>query len=737
MPLPVLLLLLATLLPLISFAVLVFVGKRMGTPLAGYVGTAMIAGSFAVSLLSMALWLSPREFQDPVHHRQIQVGAGQNPVNMPIRWLPVGESSGVEQDHPGFLDVGIYIDSLTIVMFVMITTVGTLVHVFSLGYMHEDPRYSRFFAYLALFCFAMLALVIAGTLLQIFVFWELVGLGSYLLIGFWYEKKSAANAATKAFVINRIGDFGFLIGFGILFYHVGNATLPNVWGILGSAAAGHPVPLAVGGTFSVGLLTVMGIALFFGAIGKSAQFPLHVWLPDAMEGPTPASALIHAATMVAAGVYLIGRLFPILTPDARLFIAIIGLTTLTLSALIAIVQTDIKRVLAYSTISQLGYMMLAMGVGSWVGGLFHLITHAFFKSLLFLATGSVIYAAHHEQELAHLGGLMKKIPVTAITFAVAVLAMAGAPPFSGYYSKEMILRHAGAFAQLLTGSGGSHLYWIFFVVPAAMAYVTAFYLMRIWMLTFWGKPRDQQLHERATEAPIMYVPLIVLALLSILGGRALGVKELLKNSIKESTAYVQADHPDFNAFSQSWAADLPTDTEDLPTPVPSPALSAQERGDHLTAPFTSFAFYAFVGGIALAFALYCRGFVTASKMLTLAPLRWLHRWLVDEMYFNELYFAVFAAVTMAFSYFAAFFDRVVVDGIVRLSAAVVRRASSLIGWNDDHVADGAVAGMAALVSDVGVAVRASESGRIRMYVTALMLAVILGLAGAIVMVLSH
>ena len=737
MPLPILLLLVAALLPLISFAVLVFLGKRMGTPLAGYFGTAMIAGSFAASLLAMALWLSPHTFLDPVHHRQIQVGAGQNPVNIPLRWLPVGEDAGVQQDHPGFLDVGIYVDSLTIVMFVMITTVSTLVHVFSVGYMQEDPRFGRFFTYLALFVFAMLALVIAGTLLQIFIFWELVGLGSYLLIGFWYEKKSAANAAIKAFVINRIGDCGFVIGFGILFYHLGNATLPNLWGLLGSGATGRSVILPDGAIFSAGLLSIMGVALFFGAIGKSAQFPLHVWLPDAMEGPTPASALIHAATMVAAGVYLVGRLFPILTPDARLFIAIIGLVTLTISALIAIVQTDIKRVLAYSTLSQLGYMMLAMGVGSWVGGFFHLITHAFFKSLLFLATGSVIYAANHEQELPHFGGLVRKIPVTALTFGVAVLAMAGAPPLSGYYSKEMILRHAGAFADLLSGMGKSHLYWIFFIVPTVVAYITAFYLMRCWMLIFWGKPRDQQLYDRAREIPILYVPLIVLALLSIVGGRALGVKELLKNSLRESASYVQADHSDYPGYNQAWAADLPTDNEEVPSPSPSPALSAQEHGDHLTAPLTSIAFYAFVGGIALAFLLYRNGFSMANRLLAFAPLRVLHTWLAAGMYFNELYFAVFAAVVMAFSYFAAFFDRMVVDGIVRLATTAVRGGSFLIGWNDDHVVDGAVSGAATMVCDIGVAVRAPQNGRIRLYVTALMVAVIVGLAGAIVMVLSR
>src|SRR5207237_4525220 len=341
---------------------------------------------------------------------------------------------------------------------------STAVHIFLVGYRAEDKRFARFFTYLSLFGFSMLGLVLGGTALQLFIFWELVGLCSYLLIGFWYEKKSASNAAIKAFVSNRVGDFGFLIGFGIVFYHLGNVTLPKMWQILGTAGSGQAIALPGGITFSAGLLTIMGIGLFFGAVGKSAQFPLHVWLPDAMEGPTPVSALIHAATMVAAGVYLVGRIFPILTPDARLFIAIIGLTTLTMAALIAIAQSDIKKILAYSTLSQLGYMIMAMGVGSWVGGLFHLITHAFFKALLFLGSGSVIYAAHHEQELPQYGGLIRKIPVTGVTFLIACFAIAGFGifgwGFSGFYSKDLILHHAAVFGYHAEHEVGGRAIWL-------------------------------------------------------------------------------------------------------------------------------------------------------------------------------------------------------------------------------------------------------------------------------------
>ena len=288
------------------------------------------------------------------------------------------------------------------------------------------------------------------------------------------------------------------------------------------------------------MLTAMGIGLFFGAVGKSAQFPLHVWLPDAMEGPTPVSALIHAATMVAAGVYLVGRIFPILTPDAKLFIAIIGCTTLTMAALIAIAQTDIKKVLAYSTLSQLGYMIMAIGLGSYIGGLFHLITHAFFKALLFLGSGSVIHAAHHEQELPQYGGLIRKIPITGITFGIAVLAIAGTPFLSGFFSKDLILAHAGAFATIATRSGGSHWYWLFFILPGAIAFITPFYMTRCWMLTFWGKPRNQHLYDHAHETPIPYAPLVVLAILRRHRREIhpqFAASELIKASITENESF--------------------------------------------------------------------------------------------------------------------------------------------------------------------------------------------------------
>ena len=744
MPTPALLLVIATLLPLASFVLLVFLGKRMGTPLAGIVATIAIGGSFVFSIVAMMLWLNVSDGDT--------VGAGKMPINLTWKWIPTG--GGINQDHPGFLDLGVYVDSLTVVMFAMVTLVSTLVHVFSIGYMREDKRFPRFFTYLGLFCFSMLGLVIGGTTLQLFIFWELVGLCSYLLIGFWYEKKAASNAAIKAFVTNRIGDFGFLIGFGILFYHLGNVTLPHMWVALGAAGSGQAITLPGGVVFSAGLLTIMGIGLFFGAIGKSAQFPLHVWLPDAMEGPTPVSALIHAATMVAAGVYLCGRIFPILTPDAKLFIAIIGCTTLTMAALIAIAQSDIKKVLAYSTVSQLGYMILAMGIGSWMGALFHLITHAFFKALLFLGSGSVIHAAHHEQELPQYGGLIRKIPVTGITFAIAVLAIAGTPFISGYYSKDTIIAQAGAFVSLATAQGRSPFYWLLFVLPVAMAYVTAFYMTRCWTLTFAGKPRNQHLYDHAHESPVMWWPLIILAGFSILGGY-IGIQLMLRNAIHETANYCQSidpSHREFTGFNTAWQNPLPgefgLDTDRTtettgdgagahaeiakPAEAASAAEHAFERGEQLA----HWVFPAFIVGIGLGLVIYLRGYAIADRLHAITPLRWIHTWLYRKMYFDELYFAVFVAITMALARLSGAFDKYVIDGLVNLVGWAVKQLAFGAGLNDRYIVDGAVNGAADLAQGLGAVVRTPQTGRIRMYVIVLMIAVTLSLATAIFVVLA-
>jgi proton-translocating NADH-quinone oxidoreductase chain L len=758
LPTPALFLVIATLLPLVGFAVLVFWGRRMGNPFAGYVGTALMALSFICAMLAMIAWYQNGAYQGE------KWGFGLGPINIPIKWIPVG--AGIGQAHPGFLDLGIYLDSLTIAMFAMVTLVSTLIFLFSIGYMHEDVRFARFFTYLCLFDFSMLGLLLAGTLLQLFIFWELVGLCSYLLIGFWYEKTSASTAAIKAFVTNRVGDFGFLIGFGILFYHLGNVTLPSMWIALGDAGLVDGVHktlilLPGGATFGAGALTAMGIGLFFGAVAKSAQFPLHVWLPDAMEGPTPVSALIHAATMVAAGVYLVARIFPVLTPDAKLFIAIIGCITLTMAALIALAQTDIKRVLAYSTVSQLGYMMLALGVGSYVGGLFHLITHAFFKALQFLGAGSVIYAAHHEQEMPQYGGLMRKIPVTAATFAVAVLAIAGTPLLSGFYSKDLILAHIGAFATLAGQDGRSSFYWLLWLLPACVAYVTAFYMTRCWMLTFWGKPRNQHLYDHAHERPILWGPLVVLAVLSIVAGwpSFMGARELIGASAKEATALCERTVKPFHGFAGAWPEVAPESKAQAagaevaagagePVPgehgLPHPKKAEVAASAHGQDPLRhghelveKFVWWAFIVGIGLGFLVYSNGYAIVGPLTRRGPLLWLRIWLYRRMYFDELYMAVLVVpVYKGLAALAGLLDSKVIDGIVNGSACVVRRVSVLAGLSDDYVVDGAVNGVAELTQDLGAAVRAPQTGRIRLYVTVLMGVVALGLAAAIIVVLS-
>ncbi|QOV89657.1 NADH-quinone oxidoreductase subunit L [Humisphaera borealis] len=770
MPTPATILLIAALLPLASFVLLLFVGNRMGTPvlrmgtaLAGWVATVAIGGSFVCSLVALYHWYGGGS------QPAISWGYGKRAINISTGWLPTGPqdvAATAAVDHPGWLDVGIYIDGLTISMFLMVTLVALMVHIFSIGYMRGDIRFPRFFTYLSLFCASMLGLLLSSTLLQLFMFWELVGLCSYLLIGFWFERKSAARAALKAFVVNRIGDFAFLVGFGLLFYWVGNASLPYLWANFGSAGQGGDVTLLAGGVVPASAMTVIGVCLFFGAVGKSAQFPLHTWLPDAMEGPTPVSALIHAATMVAAGVYLMGRMFPLLTPDARLFIAIIGCITLLIGGLVAIVQTDIKRILAYSTISQLGYMMLAIGVGSWVGGLFHLITHAFFKALLFLGAGSVIHAAHHEQDIRQYGGLWHRIPVTAAALLIGVFAIAGAgvhlggfeAGLSGYYSKTNILTDAAGFAILAGDAGRSSGYWLLFGVPAAMAFVTPFYMTRLWVLTFLGKPRNELLHEKAHESPMMYVPLLGLAAMSCIAGSELGVPDLLQKSIGESSAEVNrltdrvaiARHapadtrptdtraPNFGGWSTAWrpmqavasprrsteSVELSTDIAPSPTTM-SVAESARDRARGLE---SRAAGWAWAIGIIVALVLYRLCPHWASRLSRIPPVSWIHAWLKHAMYFDELYDILFVRPIRFMASFAGWLDRTLVDGTVNLVASSTIRLSRVVGWHDRRIVDGAVSGVAQAAWEIGVAARMPQTGRIRFYVSALMLVIVIGLA---------
>ncbi len=443
-------------------------------------------GSVALSFLCVLEMI--REF--------LQLGASQVPYfEKYFNWI----SAGIFK-----VDFALQVDQLTIVMLLVVTFVSLLVHIYSTGYMAHEGGYARFFSYLNLFVFFMLTLVLAANLVLMFVGWEGVGLCSYLLIGFWFLKDSAASAGKKAFITTRIGDFGFTVGILLAFWTFHSIDFGTVF----HQAAGMPVESAAG----FGTLTVISLLLFAGAVGKSAQIPLYVWLPDAMEGPTPVSALIHAATMVTAGVYMVARMHPLFSraPLAMFVVAAVGAVTAFYAATIGVLQTDIKKVLAYSTVSQLGYMFLGCGVGAYAAGIFHLMTHAFFKGLLFLAAGSVIHAMGGEQDMRNMGGLRKKIPVTYWTMLAATLAIAGIPGFAGFFSKDEILEAAR------NSSGATVWLWVLGIVAAGL---TSFYMFRLIFLTFFGKPRYDEHKVHVHESPRnMTVPLIILAICSVAGG---------------------------------------------------------------------------------------------------------------------------------------------------------------------------------------------------------------------------
>jgi NADH-quinone oxidoreductase subunit L len=474
------------LLPLLGSATNGLFGAKWPNKIVSAVAVGSTGLSFAAALEAV------REFT--------QLSSGQIPwVKQYFSWIAAGSF------RAGF---DLQIDQLTVVMLMVVTGVGWLIHIYSMGYMAHEGGYYRFFSYLNLFMFFMLILVMAANYVLLFVGWEGVGLSSYLLIGFYFLKKSAADAGKKAFIVNRIGDFGFMLGMFLLFRTFGTLDFVALFD-----KAGHWPAEAMG---QLGTFTIACLLLFMGACGKSAQLPLYVWLPDAMEGPTPVSALIHAATMVTAGVYVVARSHVLFTqaPTALLVVAIVGCATAIFAATIGLVQTDIKRVLAYSTVSQLGYMFLACGVGAFSAGIFHLMTHAFFKALLFLAAGSVIHAIGGEQDMRHMGGLSKKIRWTYITMLTATLAIAGFPPLAGFFSKDAIL-----FSAFQSENGGPNTGHILYAFGLLTALLTAFYMFRLIFLTFHGKPRYDEHHVHVHESPwSMLGPLVILAVLSIIGG---------------------------------------------------------------------------------------------------------------------------------------------------------------------------------------------------------------------------
>ena len=540
-------------------------------------------------------------------------------------WIPAGAFH---------VDVGYFVDPLTACLLIVVTTIGLLVHIYSIGYMAHDPGYWRFFAYLNLFMFSMLLLVLADSWLVVFVAWELVGLSSYLLIGFWYRKNSAALAAKKAFLVNRVGDVGFALGIMAIFavtLALGEPTL-NIR---------HSIELLIehAGELTIPI-TVIALLVFAGAMGKSAQFPLHVWLPDAMEGPTPVSALIHAATMVNAGVYLVARANGLFAsaPDAMVVVAAIGIFTAILAASIAMTQTDIKRVLAYSTLSQLGYMFAALGVGAFTAAIFHLMTHGFFKGLLFLGSGSVIHAVHEEQDMRNMGGLSKKIPITYVTMLIGSIAISGIPPLAGFFSKDEILGEAFKFG-----------FWWVWAIGLFVALLTAFYMFRLMGLTFWGDFRGpKELWNRIHESPpVMTVPLILLAIPSVLLGILLGL-------------------PLGDSVLSQWLAPVFHEAEEL---------LALPHGDYQLLGIDGVLILARVTAATVGLVLAWRFFGVEIGPIRLpyrpdavgamaARLPFLYRASLNKWWFDDLYHLLFIVIGGRVAAFLWWFDRVVVDGTV-------------------------------------------------------------------------
>ena len=494
------------LLPLLAFVVLSFAGHVLKER-AHLIAVPAVWLSFLLSVLAFSEVAGGRVLEIPLY-----------------TWAASGDLT---------IRLGLYVDELTAAMLLLVTIVSGLVHVYTIGYMHGEPGYARFFANIALFTFSMLMLVMSDNFLQLFVFWEAVGLCSYLLIGHWYDRHTARAAATKAFIVNRVGDFGFLLGILLVFVVFGTLQYQPVFTeavALSESKGGAVIDVlgAFGGGWEVSAMTLICLLLFVGAVGKSAQVPLHVWLPDAMEGPTPISALIHAATMVTAGVFMVARLAPLynVSPVAMAVVAIVGGATMFVGATIALTQNDIKRVVAYSTVSQLGYMMMACGLGGYVAGIYHLLTHGAFKALLFLGCGSVILAVHHEQDMRHMGGLKDKMPITYWTFIIGSLALAGFPLTAGFFSKDELLLsawNAGLLGQVLAVAG---------ILTAGL---TAFYSFRLVFVAFWGESRVDPHHaDHVHEQPLVVTaPLVVLAVLSIATGY-LGIPEFLQQAFPGS-----------------------------------------------------------------------------------------------------------------------------------------------------------------------------------------------------------
>jgi NADH-quinone oxidoreductase subunit L len=638
-------------LPLLGAAINGLLGKNFSKTIVNSVGI----GSVALSFLSAAEAI--REY--------VQLSPDQPVLKTYFTWITAGIFK---------VDFALQVDQLTVVMLFVVTFVSMLVHIYSTGYMAHEEGYYRFFSYLNLFVFFMLTLVLAANVVLMFVGWEGVGLCSYLLVGFWFLKPSAISAGKKAFITTRVGDLGFTIGILLLFW-----TFHSVdFGAVFKQAAG----MSVEGFAPTGVLTAISLLLFIGAIGKSAQIPLYVWLPDAMEGPTPVSALIHAATMVTAGVYMVARMNPLFSraPFAMFVVALIGALTAFFAATIGLVQTDIKKVLAYSTVSQLGYMFLGLGVGAYAAGVFHLMTHAFFKGLLFLAAGSVIHAMGGDQEMPHMGGLRTKIPITFWCMFIATLAIAGIPGFAGFFSKDEILEAAGS---------GPHANLWFYWLGLIGAGMTSFYMFRLIFLTFFGKPRYDEHKVHVHESPwSMTGPLIVLAFLSTVGGWVAA-----PHLIGGTDYFEKFLHPVFAAYAAN------------------PGIE-QGAGEIAGSPMTDL-IHALTGwpviiallGLLLAWWFYIKSPDTPKKLAQ--SLRGPYTLILHKYYIDELYNAV------------------IIAPLLWISTNVL--------WHvvDEGAIDGTVNGVARGLRESGGQVREIQSGNARSYATW----VVIGAVGVTVLML--
>ncbi len=587
------------LLPLLAFAINILFGRAIIQTKAHWVASGAV---FIAWLLSLFVLFEIRDTEEPIRQHL-------------FRWIPAGDFN---------VDVTLFADQLTAVMLLVVTTVGFLVHVYSIGYMHGDGGYYRFFSYLPLFVFSMLMLVLADNFLLLFVFWEGVGLCSYLLIGFWYKRRSAVNAAKKAFIVNRIGDLGFGLAIMWTFAVFGTIDFAEVFARAPEIATG----------------TITGIALLFflGACGKSAQFPLHVWLPDAMEGPTPVSALIHAATMVTAGIYLVARAHPIFlqSETALLVVALIGAFTAFMAATIGVVQNDIKRVVAYSTLSQLGYMAFALGTGAWVAAIFHLMTHAFFKGLLVLGAGSVIHGMHEEQDIRNMGGLRRYMPLTFWTFVIASLANAGVVPFAGFWSKDEII--LGSWISDYQPIGQ-----IVAIVGLAAAFLTGLYMFRLVFLTFTGEPRfdTEQLHPHESPAS-MAIPLVLLAIPSvIIGFVGFPPEDGPLHHFLEPVFEEEGIEPGGEEVAALFTLQEAEIVDDA-TAEGEEAHGAEEEHHVTTETKLTFAIISSVvaiAGIVVAYLTYVTGTISASALAT--RYRGLYEFLYDKWRWDELYDRLF------------------------------------------------------------------------------------------------